>query len=47
MTVPLIRAYHRHRAKQMAERIARAKARRELELATKAAAEKQPSGPES
>lgn len=33
MTVPLIKAYHRHREKQMAERIARAKLRRERELA--------------
>ncbi|UXU74541.1 MULTISPECIES: DUF2062 domain-containing protein [unclassified Paracoccus (in: a-proteobacteria)] len=29
LTVPIIRAYHRHREKQMADRIARAKARRE------------------
>ncbi|SIQ46682.1 hypothetical protein SAMN05421641_10863 [Paracoccus thiocyanatus] len=35
MTVPVIRAYHRHRARQMAERIARAKARRNRELAEK------------
>jgi len=28
LTVPVIRAYHRHRERQMAERIARAKARR-------------------
>ncbi|WP_199260613.1 DUF2062 domain-containing protein [Paracoccus binzhouensis] len=35
LTVPLIRAYHRHRERQMAERIARAKARRARELAAK------------
>lgn len=35
LTVPLIKAYHRHREKQMAERIARAKARRERELVEK------------
>lgn len=38
LTVPLIRAYHRRREKQMAERIARAKARRARDLADKAKA---------
>ena len=33
LTVPVIKAYHRHREKQMAERIARAKARRAREIA--------------
>lgn len=40
LTVPVIKAYHRHRERQMAERIARAKARRAAELAAKAEASK-------
>lgn len=36
LTVPLIRAYHRHREKQMAERIARAKSRRAQQIASEA-----------
>ncbi|WP_347266196.1 DUF2062 domain-containing protein [Paracoccus sp. (in: a-proteobacteria)] len=35
LTVPLIRAYHRRRERQMAERIARARARRKTDLAGK------------